>query len=260
LEGENGMQGRWNLGVAALFCGGLAGCASLSPALDPPQVEVVRLESEWASPEHTSYQVEIKVQNGNPMTLLLAQLDVTLTDGKQIARQSQSTQMPMVPAYTERTLMATLRLPNQASDVATKRRFTISGKLQTASQWQPTPLLFRQEFDRSVPLLPKATVTKVRTIRSQRKQLLLLSLANPNPFAVSLHRIRAEVDLDGQAYPLRPMENELAVASGQTVVLSLAMEGLVLTPQNKGKAAVSGEMEFASPAGRLLIPMPAALP
>lgn len=260
MKGENGMRGRWMRGLAIFSCCSLAGCASLSPTLDPPQIEVVKLEPEWASPESTSYLVEIKVRNANPMTLLLARLDVTLTLGKQVARQTLSTQMPMVPAFAEKTLSASLRLLPRESQTAAPQRFTVSGKLHTASQWQQTPLSFKQEFDRSSPLLPGVTLTKVRTVRSLGKQFLLLSVANPNLVPISLRRIRAEIKLAGQTRALRPVENELGVGPGKTSVVSLALEGMPLTPQNKKQAVVTGEMEFTSPAGRLLIPLPSDLP
>lgn len=261
LKGENRMSRLWLLWAAILPALALPGCASLSPALQTPQAEVVKLEPEWTSPENSSYVMEIKIRNANPMTLLLSRLDVTLTAGDQIARQSLNTQMPMVPAYTERTISLSLRLPAPlAATAGGPRRFVADGKIQTASQWQTAPISFKQEFNLTSPILPRAAIAKVRTVRTPRKQFLLLTVANPNAFPVALRRIRAEVRSAGRTFPLRPAQSELALEPGKTAELSLALEGGPLTPQNKRAAVVSGEMEFSSPSGRLLIPLPSILP
>ncbi|MEW6515874.1 MAG: hypothetical protein AB1439_03065 [candidate division FCPU426 bacterium] len=254
------MLGRWKRLVCCLPCFLAIGCASLNPALQNPQVEVTGLSLDWASPETSSYVVELKIRNMNPMTLLFSRLDIALTAGAKTSRQSQTTRLPMVPAYGERTLSAELRLPAETSAATGPQEFTVSGQLTSASQWQQAPLPFKQRFNRLAPKLPVVALVKVRTLKTRERQEVLLSIGNPNDFPILLRRMRAEISQAGKARSLKPAVSELTVAAGQTASLSLAVDGPALSPKLKGSTVVSGEMEFASSGGRLLVPLPRSPP
>lgn len=251
----------WSRWLVWFLLGTAAGCASLGGVLNTPSIEVLRVQTEWINPESVKFNLQLKISNPNPLTLSFSALAYTFTlEGREYAfRQQQG--LPVVPGYTARLARLALTLDTPASWHDSSRKpkplnIRVAGQYRSASHWLNAAVPFNQSFKLPARQLPEVILIEVLSSKKNRQTKLKFKLKNPNQTELRLSTVRGRLQTGFRGGKLLPLAEAVVFPASATREFELRLSPVDVS-RLKPKTAylLSGELEFQSQTGRMILPL-----